>query len=188
MYPELGEGDLSFEALLRHAAGRRDPKIASAIEASPELKELAAKLSRMVQLSRRNEDDGRSSPERQYFRRLAPDDGRAPVSASPSLQLAFDSRAGNAAALRSIATRDVRFMRYEGEYSVELQIRADSGGTEVRGQVSPHGAATWGIIIPGGSLEREFSIAQDGTFVVRGLHRECVEIDFGSARIAELTL
>ncbi len=192
MTPATGEADLSFDRLLRYATGRRDESLEAAMEASPDLRELADQLSRMVSISRRSTTGMELPVAGSWFQRqLLADDG-TPIPPTALLKLVFDSWSGEATALRAVATQDVRFLRYDGEFSVELQVRTDGGSTEIRGQVTPHRAATWGVLVPNGHIEREFRIAEDGTFVVGDLPAQPIELDldldFGSARITDLTL
>ncbi len=179
--------DISFERLLRHAAGEPDDIIDRALAESRELRNVYEKVSRMVRIKRRAGPRPVATNSNWLERRVI-DATPSDAAAAPSLKLVFDSFAANALALRSTSTRDIRFLRYDGEFSVEIQVKPDGRGAELRGQISPCDATSGGILIPQGCIEHEFAVAEDGTFRLSCLNGDAVDIDFGPARIVDLPL
>ena len=104
--------------------------------------------------------------------------------ARPStLRLVLDSLAAPAPALRAGTMKQDRFLRFEGDITVEIAVAARGSTLQIRGQVSPRNAA--GFVTIGAKTVR---VRADGTFVIRGVRRGPTEIIVGAARITGLTL
>jgi hypothetical protein len=108
--------------------------------------------------------------------------------ARPSvLRLVLDSLAGAAPvpALRARAAR-TRFLRFEGEVTVEVEVSVARRGLDVRGQVTPRGDAA--EVRLRGRRVRRAAVAADGTFVVRGVSPGPVVLEVGRLRTEGLVL
>jgi hypothetical protein len=82
------------------------------------------------------------------------------------LRLVFDSWAQASLAVRAGSQPTRRFLRFEGDVSVDVQVTPAERGVEVRGQLDPSDSAT-AILLRSEGRERSANVASDGTFVLR---------------------
>lgn len=106
---------------------------------------------------------------------------RARAEPRGAFRLAFDSFLEALPALRATAASS-RFLRFEGEATLELEVREGARGTELRGQVTPPGFAPEVTVTQGGR-SRSASLDAQGVFLVRGLRPGGIEMRLGEHRV-----
>jgi anti-sigma factor RsiW len=102
------------------------------------------------------------------------------------LRCVLDSLLRPAPALRNMGTA-ARYLRFEGDVTVELQVTPQRRGVELRGQITP-ADFTEEIIVTSGKARRRASVKPDGTFVFRSLSRGKVDVQMGDGFIRDLEL
>jgi anti-sigma factor RsiW len=102
------------------------------------------------------------------------------------LRLVLDTLLRPAPALRAPGTA-ARYLRFEGDVTVELQVSPQTRGVELRGQITPADAASE-VIALSGKARRRARIEKDGTFVFRALPRRKMDLQVGAGFIRDLEL
>ena len=102
------------------------------------------------------------------------------------LRLVLDSFLKPAPALRTAGTA-ARYLRFEGEVTVELQIAPRKRGVELRGQITPAGFASEVIALSARARLRA-PVEKDGTFVFRSLPRRKLDLQIGTEFLRDLEL
>ncbi|MFQ5843949.1 MAG: hypothetical protein ACE5JG_03075 [Planctomycetota bacterium] len=171
-------------ALLDLAAGREGPARAH-LASCTRGGELGGGLRRLVAAGRRAAAAPRLSGR---ARRRALRVFREQVRPAPSLlRLVVDSWLRAAPALRAGARAPARYLRFEGEVQVEIQVTAGARGRDLRGQLTPPDFAPE-VVAVAGRTRRRAPVAGDGTFLLRGVPRRTVELQIGRASIRDLEL
>jgi hypothetical protein len=103
------------------------------------------------------------------------------------LRLVLDTLLRPAPALRTTRAAPTRFLRYEGEVTVEIQLGAGSRGVDLLGQLTPatHAREVEAIWDAG---RRRARIDDEGVFRLRNLPRREIELRIGTTRITGLRL
>jgi hypothetical protein len=84
------------------------------------------------------------------------------------------------------AAAPARFLRFEGERTVEVQATPRDRGLEIRGQVTPP-AGIDAVTLRADGRTRTAPVDESGLFVFRRVRAGRIELDFGVARVvAEL--
>jgi len=174
--------DPSFARILDHLAGREDAAVARFLAGEPEVAERARRLL----------DAGRRAmrapqPSRKALRRAARIFSRRETPRPSVLGLVLDSLLRPAPALRTAATQRVRFLRFEGEAKVELQIAPVHGGVELRGQVTPADFSVE-VVVRWDGGQRKGKVDSNGTFHFARLPRRTVDLEIGAATIRGLEM
>ena len=102
------------------------------------------------------------------------------------LRLVLDTLLRPAPALRAAGTA-ARYLRFEGDMTVELQVTPRNRGVELRGQITPADAASE-VIARSAKARRRAPVQRDGTFVFRSLPLRRVDLRFGAGLIRDLEL
>lgn len=105
------------------------------------------------------------------------------------LRLVLDTLLRPAPALRAAgaAGTAARYLRFEGDMTVELQVTPRNRGVELRGQITPADAASE-VIARSAKARRRAPVQRDGTFVFRSLPLRRVDLRFGAGLIRDLEL
>ena len=177
---------VGLASLFDHLAGRDDPRVVRHLTDCPPCAARAAWASRLIAAGRRAGSAPR--PSRRALARAASIFRRHHRAPQPSvLQLVLDSLLRPAPALRAATAAPTRFLRYEGEATLELQITPVGRRVELRGQVTPADVASE-VVLRAGTVRRRRKLAADGTFVIRAVPRGEVEIEVGPVRVAGLNV
>jgi len=168
---------IGFAAYLDHFAGRHDPRVEGRLD-SP----LAGQAQRLVETGRRAL--AAPQPTKRAMSRALRIFRDAQRGERPSLlRLVLDSLSRPALGLRQGDREPLRFLRFQGESVVlEMQVTTSPGGLELRGQVTPSGAAKTLQV-----NSHEVSLAADGTFLLRRVRRGATVFLVGEFR-AEVDL
>jgi hypothetical protein len=174
---------VSFARLLDHLAGREDPAVQKRMDDATVPAETVQAALRLLEAGRRAV--AASVPSARLRKRATRvfREARAPE-ARPGglLRLVIDNVLRPAPALRTGAAAAARFLRFEGERTVELQATPRERGLELRGQVTPaHGIDT--ATLRAGGRTRTAPVDESGLFVFRRVRAGRIELDFGVARI-----
>jgi len=168
---------VSFPVLLDHLAGREDPAVASHVASCTACAALATAGRRLLAAGRSALAAPR--PTRRALRRAQQIFKEAQAKPRGTwLTLVLDSLARPAPALRQKGKGPVRFLRFEGDVTVELSVTPGARGLDVRGQILPADFAAE-VVLDG---KRRASVDAEGTFVLRGVPRRRVELRIGPAR------
>ncbi len=100
------------------------------------------------------------------------------------LRLVLDTLLRPAPALRAAGTA-VRYLRFDGDVTVELQVAPQKRGVELRGQITPADAASE-VIALSAKARRRARVEKDGTFVFRSLPRQKMDLQIGAGFIRDL--
>jgi hypothetical protein len=175
----------SFADLMDHLAGRPDARVAAHLEACPACAEAAAAAARVIAAGRRAATA--PAPTKRALKRAGRIFRDARRAEAPGLlELVFDSFLKPVAAVRSGAAA-ARFLRYEGDVTVEIEVREGVRGRDLRGQLTPKGYAKE-VTLVAGRVRRRARVEPDGTFVLRAVPRGEAELRIGPARVAHLDL
>lgn len=175
----------SLLALFDHAAGRSDASLRAHLASCERCAAPAAGARRVVEIGRRALAGPR--PARRHMRAAIRAFRQARENWGNSLlKLVLDSmlRPAPAPALRAGASPP-RFLRYEGEVTVELQITSAARGVSLLGCVSPPDRADE-VILTAGSTQRRTLVDKTGMFALRRVPRRELELRIGSALITGL--
>ena len=173
----------AFAALLDLAAGRGTEPVRGHVAACAHCRRLHENVERLVAAGRRARPVSLSTRARRRVQRIFRDHFRPKVSL---LDLVLDSLWRPAPALRTAAA-PARFLRFEGDVQVELEITPSRRGVDLRGQLTPAGYAREVLLTVAGKRRRA-RVAADGTFLLRGVPRREVQLEIGAARIEGLHL
>ncbi|MDH3591562.1 MAG: hypothetical protein OER88_06770 [Planctomycetota bacterium] len=102
-----------------------------------------------------------------------------------SLQLVLDTLLGPIPSVRSRAVAPARFLRFSGDWTLELRISRGARGLTIHGQVLPAGRVD-SVAARSGKTTRRASIGDDGTFVLKNLAARPWTLDFGPAGQVEI--
>ena len=102
------------------------------------------------------------------------------------LRLVLDSLLKAAPALRAAGTA-TRYLRFEGDVTLELQVAPRKHGVELRGQITPADAASE-VTVLSTKVQRRVRVQEDGTFVFRLVSRRKVDLQIGDVFIRDLEL
>jgi len=104
------------------------------------------------------------------------------------LHLVLDSLLRPVPAVRSTAATPPRYLRYDGQITVELQLTAGSRGIDLHGQLTPPDYAREVEVCAGDRVLRRARVGVQGHFEMTNLPRREVEVRIGEARIGRLRL
>ncbi|MHC4957759.1 MAG: hypothetical protein ACYTGN_05235 [Planctomycetota bacterium] len=139
------------------------------------LLEAARRAAEAPELSRR----ARKAALKAFRAESAPDPGR--------LCLVFDSWAQAGQPVRTSAQPVRRFLRFEGNVSVDMQVTPAERGVDVRGHVDPANA-TPAVILRCEGRERSATVSPDGTFVLRRVSNGIYTLLVGRLRFEGIQL
>ena len=179
----MGSKRIDFATLLDHFAGRPE----AGLDDQPG-SALADQAKRLVETGRRALAAPRPGKRLLKRARRIFLEHRAPPKTS-LLRMVLDSLLTPAPAVRAEAqAAEQRFLRFEGDVVVDLQVSPKSGSrVELRGQVTPADAATQ-VFLHAGKRTIRTQVHGDGTFLMRSVPRGEVDLVVGGARIAGLVL
>ena len=181
-----GQRHVTFLALMDHCSGRTDPAVDAHTGSCARCTAVATEARRIVEAGRRAAAAPRLT--RRGLQRALAVFREAQTKRRPSLLgLVFDSLASPAPALRSHAPALNRFLRFEGEVAVEIEVSAAARGVDLRGQLTPPDFCAE-VVVAAGKVSRRARVAPDGTFVLRAVPRRKIDLTLGTSRIAELDL
>lgn len=176
----------NFGSLLDGLAGRGDAVDPAELD-SERMRELAMCAQRLIDAGRRATSvTSMSARARKRALRIFREHHRPENAMGSILRLVLDSFQGMTPALRRAGGSSTRFLKFEGDIVVELQVAPDSRGVELRGQVTAPGQPE-GVSIPVrltvGNRERVGKVDPDGTFVFRNVARGAVTLHVLGARV-----
>ena len=179
----MGTAHPSFAAILDHLAGHEPRGVAAHLARCGPCAPRAAEAARLLAAGRRAHDAPR--PGARLLRRAVGIFRAHRRGESPGLlRLVLDSWLQPAPALRT-GTARARFLRFEGEVVVEMQLTVEAGRVEVRGQLTPPDFAAEVVAIARARRKRA-KVGGDGTFLLRGLPRTRLDFEIGTTRIRDV--
>jgi len=176
----------TLAALLDHLARGPDSQVEEHVATCARCAAEADRARRLLAAGRRAAA-APMPPQRVLRKALLAFRGARRADAPSYLALVLDSLLRPAPALRAAGAQTSRFLRYEGDLVVEIEVTPGTGGTELRGQLTPPDYADE-VTLVCGRVTRRAAVGPEGTFVLRRVPRRAVEMRIGKSRITGLEL